>query len=49
MEEIIVIVLKGIWGLIRAVYYLIRFIIQTIFFIRSKMVTAQPTPASITH
>src|SRR4051812_42602151 len=43
MEEIIVMVLKGIWDLIQAVYYLVRFIIQTIFFIRAKM-PKSPTP-----
>jgi predicted ATPase len=37
MEEITVVMLKAMWGIIQAVYYLIRFIIQTIFFIRAKI------------
>src|SRR3954463_8362097 len=37
MEEIIVMMFKAMWGIIQAVYYLIRFLIQTIFFIRAKI------------
>src|SRR4051794_31668115 len=37
MEEIIVLMLKAAWGVVQIFYYSIRFLIQTIFFIRSKI------------
>src|SRR4051794_14656398 len=37
MEEPIVVMLKAMWGMVQIIYVAIRFIFQTIFFLRSKI------------
>src|SRR3954452_12358313 len=37
MEELIVVVLKAMWGIVQIFYVAIRFIFQTIFFLHSKI------------
>jgi hypothetical protein len=37
MEELIMVVLKAMWGVVQIFYVLIRFIFQTIFFLHSKI------------